>query len=128
MRKAFATLAGVVFAAVAALAALVPVTTAAAADDSTIWITNASDWEIHQLYISRSDEESWGADQLGDHVIAAGGGTFEIHGIPCDTWDVMMVDEDLDECVLTEVDLCASDEGWVIDNDTLLSCQSVSGD
>ncbi len=125
MKKVSMTLAGVVLAAIAALA--LP-TIAAASDNSTIHIRNKSDWEIHHLFLSPSDQERWGPDQLGENVISAGGGTFELHKVPCDTWDIKIVDEDGDECVINNVDICASKEAWTITNDNLLSCQSDSGD
>lgn len=126
MKKVSMTLVGVVLATIAALA--LPATATAASDNSIIHIKNNSDWEIHHLFMSPSDHESWGPDQLGSNIIAAGGGKFELHKVPCDTWDVKIVDEDGDECVIDNVDICGSKEGWVITNDNLLGCQSESGD
>jgi len=126
MRKVSMTLAGVVLSTIAALA--LPTAAVAASDNSIVHIKNKSDWEIHHLFMSPSDQDHWGPDQLGNNTIAAGGGSFELHKVPCDTWDIKIVDEDGDECVITGVDICASKEGWVITNDNLLSCQSDSGD
>jgi hypothetical protein len=121
MRKASLTLAGVVLFTVAALA--LPATAFAAADNSTIHIKNKSDWEIHHFFLSPSDQDEWGPDQLGKEVIEVGG-SFELHKVPCDNYDIKLIDEDGDECVIGGVDICASKEGWVITNDELLDCES----
>jgi len=92
-------------------------------DDSVIVIENQSDWEIHQLYLSSTQDEEWGADQLGDEVIESGD-SYQLHQIPCDDYDVKLVDEDGDVCVVDDVSLCGDDHSWVIDNDDLLSCQA----
>lgn len=124
MRKVSLTLSGLVVAIIAALA--LPAT-ALAADNSTIHIKNKSDWEIHHFFLSPTDQDHWGADQLGDKVISTGG-DFELHKVPCDSYDIKLIDEDGDECVIGGVDICASKEGWVITNDELLDCESKSDD
>jgi hypothetical protein len=125
MRKVSLTLAGVVLATIAAL--VLPTPALAASDNSTIHIKNKSDWEIHHFFLSPTDQDHWGADQLGKQVIPVGG-NFELHKVPCDSYDIKLVDEDGDECVIGGVDICASKEGWVITNDELLDCESESGD
>jgi hypothetical protein len=89
---------------------------------ASVEIANQTDWDFHQFFLSPADEDSWGPDQLGDHVLESGT-SFELDGIPCDTYDVMLVDEDGDECVVTAVDVCGQDQGWIINNDDLLSCE-----
>jgi len=125
MKKLPMILTGVVLATIAALA--LPTTALAAADNSVIHIKNKSDWEIHHFFLSPADQDHWGPDQLGNQIIAVGG-SFELRKVPCDTWDVKIVDEDGDECVLSGVDICAAKEGWVITNDALLECENDSGD
>jgi hypothetical protein len=105
-----------------ALALLAGASLAAAASAATVEIRNRSDWDIHQFFLSSVEEEEWGPDQLGDDVLESGA-TFELTGIPCDSYDVKLVDEDGDECVVSAVDICRQDQGWVIDNDDLLSCE-----
>jgi hypothetical protein len=116
MKKPFAALAG----AVCAAALLIPV--AAQAQKSNVTIKNKSDWEIHQFFLSSVDTDKWGPDQLGDQVIGTGG-TFTLKGVPCDSYDVKLVDEDGDECVVSEVDICGDHQGWIISNDDLLDCE-----
>jgi hypothetical protein len=124
MNKVSMTLAGVVLATIAAIAP----TSAMAADSSVIHITNKSDWEIHHFFLAPSESDKWGPDQLGENTIKANGGTFELHKVPCDTWDVKLVDEDGDECVVEGVDICASKEGWVITSKDLIACEGAGDD
>jgi hypothetical protein len=99
----------------------------AEAKGNKVVIKNKTDWEIHHLFLSPTDDEKWGPDQLGDAVIAPGR-TFELHSIPCDNYDVKLIDEDGDECVVAEVSICSGQEGWVITNDDLLECEEESGE
>lgn len=97
-----------------------------ASSDAQVVIQNDSLWEIHNLYISATAESEWGPDQLGEEVIAAEGGKFTLTGIPCGAYDVRLVDEDGDECVVGDVGLCAGKDAWVIQDADLLACQAES--
>ncbi len=92
---------------------------------ATVTIANKSDWRIDHFYLSSSEEEEWGPDQLGADVIETGE-SFTLTNISCDTYDVKLVDEDGDECVLESVDLCGSSETWTITSKDLLKCQAGS--
>ena len=118
MKRAAASLLGV------ALVGLLGLPTVSwAAGKATVKVVNKSDWEIHQFFLSSSEEGEWGPDQLREDVIGAGE-SFELRNIPCDTYDVMLVDEAEDECIVEEVDICGEDESWVITNKILLGCQA----
>lgn len=111
-------------AACVALTALAP-TVQAEKKTSDVNIVNKSDWTIEELYLSPVDEKSWGPDQLAHHVIEPGE-AFKLTKIPCATWDVKLVDEDGDECVVESVDICANSETWTITSKDLLRCQAAS--
>jgi len=98
------------------------------ASDAAVKIVNQSDWDIHELYLSSVDEDDWGPDQLGDDILEANGGRLTLHSIPCDKYDVNLVDEDQDECTLQGVALCGGKDTWVIDNSDLLTCQALTED
>jgi uncharacterized protein (DUF779 family) len=115
LRRAFA-----LFACLAAAPVL------AAGSDAAVVIKNDSLWEIHQLFISSVETEEWGPDQLGQHVIESGGGRFTLTGIPCGAYDVQLVDEDGDACIIGDVPLCAAKGNWVISDADLLDCQAES--
>jgi hypothetical protein len=104
------------------LLALAPMVAAVAASGSSVTIHNGSSWAIHELYLSPSDDEAWGPDQLGSEVIASDG-RYTLNGIPCDEYDVRLVDEDGDECVIGGVGLCAANDVWTINDEDLLECQ-----
>jgi len=99
---------------------------AAPALAATVRIVNSSAWEIHHLYLSPSDTVNWGPDQLGDAIIAGDNGTFTLTNIPADDYDIRIVDEDGDECVIEDVDIDADHETWSITSKDLLACQSQS--
>lgn len=97
----------------------------AAGKTANVKLVNKSDWAIEQLYLSPTDEEEWGPDQLKKHVIEPGG-EFTLTGIPCNKWDVKLVDEDGDECVVADVDICGASDVWTISSKDLLKCQAAS--
>lgn len=96
-----------------------------AASSSRVIVVNESSWAIHEMYFSPTDETEWGEDQLGAQTIETGE-QFTLSGIPCDTWDVKVVDEDGDECVVENVALCKDTDKWVINDSDLLGCQAAS--
>ena len=99
--------------------ALAAVATVAYASD--LVIKNKSAWDIHRIYISSTDADSWGEDQLDDDILKSGQ-TLTLHGVSCDSYDVKLVDEDGDKCELRRVKLCG-DEAWTIDDAALLKCE-----
>jgi len=88
-----------------------------------VTITNRTDWEIHELYLSSADDENWGPDQLGEEVLGKGD-SFTLQGIPCDDYDVRLVDEEGDECIVAAVDICGESQQWTITSGDLLQCQA----
>jgi len=95
---------------------------AAAAKKAKVTIHNNSKWDIHHFFLSASEDDEWGPDQLGDDVLESHG-AFTLNAIPCDTYDVKLVDEDGDECVVEEVDICGGHDAWSITNQDLLDCE-----
>lgn len=108
----------------AALAVVASTLVVAAQKRVSVTIVNRSDWEIHELYLSPTDEDKWGADQLGNATIPARSGRFRLTGIPVGDYDIKIVDEDADECVVEGVEIGAEgSEEWVITSKDLLQCQ-----
>jgi hypothetical protein len=98
--------------------------TAQAADKkSKVTVINQSDWQIDHFFMSPADTTDWGPDQLGDDVISKGE-KFTLTDIPCNKWDIKVVDEDGDECVIESVDLCSEAAEWKITSKELLACQA----
>ncbi len=92
---------------------------------ATIKVINQSKWEIHHLYLSSTSDKQWGPDQLGDETIG-NGESFTLTHIDCDDYDIRIVDEDGDECVVEEVNLCGDDTVWKITDKILLKCENQS--
>jgi hypothetical protein len=111
---------------VAALALPADAHAAGKGKKAAVKVINKSDWEIHHFFLSSTDEDEWGPDQLGDEVIGTGE-SFTLKNIPCDSYDVKLIDEDGDECVVDDVDICGGAESWTITNKILLGCQAASG-
>lgn len=105
------------------LSSLIALPAIAASTDAEVVISNASSWQLHELYISSVDVESWGPDQLGENIVDSGE-KYTLRSIPCDAYDVRLVDEDQDECVVNAVALCAGKGEWVITDEALLDCQA----
>jgi hypothetical protein len=108
----------------AAIAVVLPLAAHAAKKRTAdVKIINQTDWEIHELYLSATGEKTWGPDQLGDDVIGKGE-SFTLADIPCDHYDVKIVDGDGDECIVAAVDICGKNEEWPITSADLLECQA----
>ena len=89
--------------------------------DSTLTIHNDSSFDIYEVYLAPIDSIEWGPDLLGGNVLDSGE-TLEIVDIDCDTYDIMLVDEDGDDCILEDVDLCLDDAVWQLDDISLAIC------
>ena len=90
-------------------------------------IVNRSDWDIHELYLSPTHKNTWGPDQLGDNIIRHGGGSFTLHNIPCGHYDIKVVDEDGDACVIEDVIMCKDHTHWNVTNKALARCEGWGG-
>jgi hypothetical protein len=105
----------------AAIALLGAITTTAALAENVV-VINDSDWALVHFYLSPVDEAEWGPDQLGEEVVGSGD-TFTLTGIPCASYDVRLVDEEGDECIVGDVAICSGDEGWHITSEDLAACE-----
>ena len=95
----------------------------AAKKKASIKIINQSKWEIHHLYLSPSTSKHWGPDQLGEEVLAKGE-SYTLTNIDCDTYDIKVVDEDGDECIVEDHELCGDHSFWKITDKELLACEN----
>ena len=92
---------------------------------SDIAVINQSDWALDNFYLSPVGQNEWGPDQLGEDIVSSGE-NFLLKGVPCDSYDVKLVDEDGDECILGGVNVCAENQGWIIDSKDLVTCQAAT--
>jgi hypothetical protein len=121
--KKLAVLLGIALVSLASLTYSAPAQ--AAGKKAAVKIVNKSDWEIHHFYLSSTEDDEWGPDQLGEDVVGTDD-AFTLKSIPCNSYDVKLVDEDGDECVVEDVDICGGAEKWTITNKILLGCQAAS--
>ncbi|MBK7077346.1 MAG: hypothetical protein IPH44_34150 [Myxococcales bacterium] len=88
--------------------------------DATLTIANQSSYYLDALHLAEVHSASWGPDLLLAPL--APGSQVTVLDIPCDTYDVLVVDETGVECQLASIDLCFDDQRWVVDDRTLDFC------
>ena len=93
------------------------------APESQVELRNDSRWSIRQLYFAPIDSDRWGPNQVSHNSIHAGD-SFTLTDIRCDKYDVKLVDEDGDECIVRSVALCGADKIWHLGDKDLLKCQA----
>ena len=109
------------------LALLIAIASASAAlagsSPSVVTVVNNSRWTIKRIYISSTYSRIWGPDQLGTYVLLPG---YEIRlNFRCGTYDVKLVDEDNDTCILPKMDICGDRNRWQIEDLSLLLCEGL---
>lgn len=83
---------------------------------------NQSSWDITHIYFSPSKSKNWGEDHLEKDILSKGD-SLTLTGVSKGKWDVRVIDEDGDECVISDV-MIQSNDKWVIEDDDLLTCQN----
>lgn len=111
-------------ASVAAVVATLLMLVSTAALAAKVVFVNQSSWEIHEVYFSPASQNDWGEDHLGSEVLEKGD-SLTLTGVSAGRWDVRIVDEDGDQCVLEDVKIDGADK-WVITDEDLLGCQAAS--
>lgn len=84
-------------------------------------IRNNSSYEINQLYFNSSETEEWGPDRLGANTLPAGQ-SFRLTNIVAGEYDMKVVDQDGDECVLYNITVCGNGT-FTFTNQNLLRCE-----
>ncbi|MGB8817260.1 MAG: hypothetical protein WCC66_04975 [Rhizobiaceae bacterium] len=81
----------------------------ALAEDAKFTLDNQSDYQIDEFYASPANDDQWGEDILGQDVLEGGSsGTVTIaDGSDQCVYDLKAVDEDGNEHVLEDLDICA---------------------
>ena len=91
--------------------------------DSQIEFRNDSRWSIEQLFFAPVGSDHWGPNQIS-HAPMRSGDRFTLTSIRCDKYDVKIIDEDDNECVVRDVALCGDEKVWRLGDRDLLKCQS----
>lgn len=75
--------------------------------------------------MSSSASRDWGNDLLGNQILGSNQ-QFAVSMAP-GSWDVRLIDEDGDECIVLGVDVGQGTDSWEITDNDLLDCQSETG-
>jgi len=106
------------------LAAVVSIPTNAAAQEArTFTVFNRSSYRINHLYVSSSSNTYWGNDKLGSDIFYPNY-RFDLAVAP-GWYDVKLVDQDGDTCVVNNVDFRGG-ESWTITDGVLVACELFS--
>ncbi len=108
---------------VAVAAALVATAAFAEAPDwwtSTLKLKNASGYSVEEFYITPWDELNWGPNLLREDLDPGEAAT--LTNIECDRYDLKLVDDEGDTCVIQDVDLCLEDAKFSLTDRLLASC------
>jgi hypothetical protein len=89
----------------------------------TFTVYNNSSYTIDQLYVSSTYDHTWEQDRLGSNYFPPNY-RMDLRVAP-GFYDVKLVDEDGDSCVVPNVDF-RSGTTWTIDNTVLLACELVT--
>lgn len=87
---------------------------------STLKLKNASGYAIEELYITPWDELRWGPNLLREELDP--GEAVTLTDIDCDRYDLKLIDDEGDACVIQDVDLCLEDAKFSLTDRVLASC------
>jgi hypothetical protein len=103
--------------------AVVPLLSGAHTPATTnITIVNNSNREIRHLYLSPSNSDNWGPDQLDGSVISSGGGSYTLSNVSCAQANIKVIAEDQNGCFFYKIVDCTDNATWTITNDATPDC------
>lgn len=104
-----------------AVAGSICVTTTVFAAD--LEVTNTTNRNIHHLYLSPANQNTWGPDQLGDEPkdVIEPGSAFTLTGVEDGTYDVKFTLDDGSTCIVSRVEFEGHME-WKIDDEVVNGC------
>ncbi|HJU55823.1 MAG TPA: hypothetical protein VJ715_14665 [Pyrinomonadaceae bacterium] len=111
----------------ALVALALPMPSKAQPQRAEFMINNRSDWDIYHMFLSPEDKDTWGPDQLGEKVIHSGE-SFTLNDIPCGEYDIKLVDEDGDACIVEGIVMCKDHTHWDLTNKELAKCEGWGGE
>jgi hypothetical protein len=105
--------------------AAVPLLSGAHAPATTsITVVNNSSREIRHLYLSPTNQDNWGPDQLSGSMIGSGGGSYTLSNVSCGQTNIKVITEDQNGCFLYQIVSCGQSSTWTITNDATPDCGS----
>jgi hypothetical protein len=94
----------------------------AQAVEESMTFRNGSAFDIREIYLSKTNHRTWEEDVLHTRILSAGD-SIRVGGIDPGRYDIKLVDEDGDVCIVHNIDLY-SNRVWTISNAGLLDCES----
>jgi len=91
------------------------------AASTRITIVNNSGRAIRHVYLSPTNQDNWGPDQLNGSI-PPGGGSFTLANVSCAGNGVKVIAEDQNGCFLYRVVACNDNVTWTITNDAARDC------
>jgi hypothetical protein len=86
----------------------------------SITITNNSPEGIEHIFLSPTDRDKWGANQLT--ATLGTGTTVTLSGVACDQTDLKVIAENQDGCFFYSTVSCGQDSSWTIAKDASPDC------
>lgn len=87
----------------------------------TLTVANDSDYDVHHIYFAPAHVPKWGKDWLGKKVLHHGE-MLTITGLDCDEYDIKLIDEDGDVCIVEDANICHEDALWHLTSRELEAC------
>ncbi|HEY7246635.1 MAG TPA: hypothetical protein VH678_22405 [Xanthobacteraceae bacterium] len=81
---------------------------------------------IHKLYLAPAKSNQWGENKLQSQTIAEKG-RFTVRDVPAGMYDLKIIDDDDDSCVVPDINIDQNKE-WKVTDKTMLECASKKED
>jgi hypothetical protein len=88
-------------------------------------ISNESDYDVYELFVSPSEEMDWGPNQLGNDILTAGDGY--VFDMEAGQWDFRFIDDEQNACVVSGLSVSEASE-FTLTNDLLETCVGAGTD
>jgi hypothetical protein len=85
-------------------------------------LINKSQYIVKELYVSPSKSKKWGPELLGDKAVGTDQ-QFTITNIPVGVYDLKIVDNDDDSCVVSDVSF-SDHSTWTLTDAIVENCES----
>jgi hypothetical protein len=99
--------------------ALLALITPASAFDLVV-VNQANFSVIHKLYLAPAKSNQWGENKLQNQTVAKNG-RFTVRDIPAGVYDLKVIDDDDDSCVVPEINIDQNKE-WKLTDKVMLQC------
>lgn len=110
----------VIFMALVGMVAVVMPLLTKAQPSVSITVVNNTNGEIRHVFLSPTDQDNWGADQLNEQAIGSGGSA--TLNVACDGSQIKVIGENQDGCFYYQVVSCASNSTWTINSNAAADC------